>query len=199
MTKPRFDVIAIDVDDVLVPHADHLIGFLNEVLDAEIDLDRFFSFDDMTRMSGRSEEEIITQARRFLNSAQFTGLEPVKEAVEVIARLKDHYDLVIVTARPLLVEETTRGWLEKHFPATFASAHFVNLAWEWGRGHAASKMDVCRRCGVTILIDDSSFHIEEAVRSGMRGLLFGDYAWNQEVPEGAVRVKGWHAVAELLL
>lgn len=192
-------IIAVDVDDVLVPHADHLIGFLNRTFSSTISLDRFFSFEEIVELAGGDEQALIQQTRRFLDSVQFTGIGPVAEAVDVLQKLKSRYGLVIVTARPLVIEEMTRGWLEEHFPSTFDSAHFVNLDWDWGRGHRTSKMDVCSATGASVLIDDSSDHIAEAVESGMQGLLFGDYPWNAELPEGAVRVPDWKAVEKVLL
>lgn len=192
-------VIAVDVDDVLVPHADHLIGFLNRTFHSNISLDRFFSFEEIVELAGGNERELVEQTRLFLDSIEFTGIGPVAEAVQVIERLKTRYGLVIVTARPLVIEAMTRRWLEEHFPASFDSAHFVNLDWDWGRGHRTSKMEVCRAAGASILIDDSSFQIEEAVANGMQGLLFGDYPWNAHLPEGATRVGDWPEVAKLLL
>lgn len=192
-------VIAVDVDDVLVPHADHLIGFLNSTFSSNISLDRFFSFEEIVELAGGDERELIEQTRRFLDSVEFTGIGPVAEAADVIKKLKARFGLVIVTARPLVIEAMTRRWLEDHFPSTFDSAHFVNVDWDWGRGHRTSKMDVCKAAGASILIDDSSFQIEEAVTQGLKGLLFGDYPWNAHLPEGAIRVSDWGEVAKILL
>lgn len=192
-------VIAVDVDDVLVPHAPGLIGFLNRSFNANITLDRFFSFEDIVQSAGGDEGQVVEQTLCFLNSVEFAGMGPIEEAVGVIEGLKERYDLVIITARPLFIEKMTRRWLEEHFPSTFCSAHFVNLDWEWGRGHHASKMDVCRSERVEVLIDDSPFQIGEAIRSGIVGLLFGNYPWNMELPEGAERVVDWAAVSRRLL
>lgn len=193
--------IAVDVDDVLVPHGDVLIDHLNEMFGEEIAINGFYSLDELMISYGRTKEEIRNRIHDFLESEEFAAIEPIEESLEAIDQLKAHYDLKIVTARPAITHRMTEDWLKRHFPDTFTDVQFSNLDYQWGTLKKVSKHNTCQAIGAEYLIDDSLKHIIEITECGMKGILFGDYHWNQidELPENAVRAADWSEVLEILL
>lgn len=123
-------------------------------------------------------------------------------AVDAMRRLRTlGYDLVVVTSRQLIIEEQTRAWLSKNFPAdTFSAVVFGN---HWGlSGHKVPKVELCRQLGATMLVDDSLNYVCEMAEEGMRAVLFdlgGKYGWNKgkgALPDGVVRLESWDEVIE---
>ncbi len=195
------EIIAVDIDDVLVPHGDVLIEHLNKKFRANVNIEGFYSLDELMIAYQRSKQEIRQRIHDFLESDEFAAIEPVEESVDALASLKPHYELIIVTARPGITHRMTEEWLREHFPEVFSGVHFANTDYSWGTLKGVSKQNICQVIAADYLIDDSLKHIEEVVACGMKGILFGDYHWNQadELPENAVRVSGWNEALSVLL
>lgn len=193
--------VAVDVDDVLVPHGDVLIDHLNGKFRTEADIQGFFSLDELMEAYGRSRQEIKDKIHDFLESEEFARMEPAEESIRAIEKLKRYYELTIVTARPGIAHNMTREWLEQHFPETFQSINFTNLDYEWGTLKKVSKRNVCEALAADYLVDDSLKHIAEVAECGMKGILFGSYHWNQAdtLPPGCVRAENWDEVINILV
>jgi hypothetical protein len=115
---------------------------------------------------------------RFFESSYFREqLSPIPRAYENLVKLKDSYELHIVTARQHAVEDLTRAWINRYYPNIFADIHFGN---HYSRsGKSRSKAQMCKEIGAVMLIDDSLSYATQVSREGIQVLLFGDYAWNQ--------------------
>ncbi|HEY5267859.1 MAG TPA: hypothetical protein VII94_01850, partial [Candidatus Saccharimonadales bacterium] len=74
----------------------------------------------------------------------------------------------------------------------------VMIGWAPIMEKPLTKAEVCIDLGAIALIDDSLPHILHAVESGVEGVLFGNYPWNQtlELPIGAIRTESWPKVLE---
>jgi uncharacterized HAD superfamily protein len=193
-------VLAVDIDDVLAHHYVLLSGHLADTFGHSLapqTVDN--SFFKQLGAHGIGREEVINAAEELLGSQAFY-LDPIDGAIESITRLKPHYDLIIVTARPLSTQQLTIAWLERHFPAVFRDIEVVGSL-RWGAGLHASKMDKFKHHQVAILLDDRLEHCKEAAEQGIRAVLFGDYGWNQmeTLPSGVTRAANWPEVERLLL
>ncbi|MEX0749119.1 MAG: hypothetical protein WD467_01470 [Candidatus Saccharimonadales bacterium] len=197
----RRTTIAVDVDDVLVPHGEVLIDHLNRMFSAQVSMEGFYSLDELMDSFGKTKGEIQQQIHDFLESDEFAAIAPVEEAVAALDQLKRRYDLTVVTARPGITHNMTQRWLQQHFPDTFQDVYFSNFDHEWGTVKNVSKRNVCEAIAAEYLIDDSLKHITEVVECGMRGILFGDYHWNQtdRLPPHTVRADNWDDVLKILL
>lgn len=196
MSKP---IVAVDVDDVLVPHEVLLAKEFRRYFDEQYSRDSMHGA--TAPLSKEQKQQVKEIMNRFLTTEEFQSIEPIEGAVQVMRQLDEHYKLVIVTARPKIIHEITKEWLHRHFPAIFNDIHFVNEGHGWGEVRGVSKREVCQQTGARYLIDDSLLHIQEAAECGISGLLFGDYSWNhtEELPPNTVRVKDWSDVSETLL
>lgn len=192
-------IVAVDVDDVLVPHETLLVKEFRRYFDEHYSRDSMHGA--TASLSEGQKQQVKEIMNRFLTSEEFRSIEPIEGAVQIMGQLDGYYKLVIVTARPKVIHEITKEWLHRHFPAIFNDIHFVNEGHGWGEVRGVSKREVCQQIGARYLIDDSLLHIQEAAECGVNGLLFGDYSWNQagELPQNTIRVKDWTEVAKALL
>lgn len=193
--------IAVDIDEVLVPHRKPLIERLCEISGVDVEMEGITTLNELLTLFEHSPEEIHRQIHEFLESEEFAALEPIEESIAAIEELKKHFDLQIVTARPGIMQRMTKEWLEQHFPDTFADVHFSNEGFEWATADKVSKLNACQTIGAQYLIDDTLKHIEEVVACGMKGILFGDYEWNQveSLPPNTVRATNWDEAVTYLL
>jgi|SRR5579862_1198888 len=192
MKKP---IIAVDIDDVLMPHFQDLINWYNREYGTNLMLadNHPKSIDNW---GTDSFQAAIKRVHRFFDTDEFLNSRPFKEAKAAIKDLSDDYLMFVITSRDTLIEETTRKWLNEHFPEIFKEAHFTGLYRLKGR--PIPKSEIAKQIKADYLIDDSLEHVTGASEIGIKGLLFGDYPWNQadKLPSAVVRVKDWQEVLE---
>jgi hypothetical protein len=105
-------------------------------------------------------------------------LDPIPHARDTLLRLKDKFDLHVVTSRQFAIQDATLEWIETHFPGVFSMIHFGN---HYSReGKVRSKAEICKDIGAVLLIDDSLQYAYQCHSSNIPVLLFGEYAWNQK-------------------
>lgn len=187
--------IAVDIDEVLMPHFQDLADWYNRHYGTELTLAN--NHPKTTEDWGTdSFEEAVRRVQQFLLSDTFKNSQPFEEAKEAIKRLAKRYKLVVITSRDDLVRETTHRWLEIHFKDLFEETHFT--AMYSLKGKARHKADIAKEIGADYLIDDSVEHVGRAAKTGVTGILFGDYPWQEGVrlSRGVVRLKNWQEVLE---
>jgi 5'(3')-deoxyribonucleotidase len=194
MKKP---VIAVDIDDVLAIENDAVRQFSNERYghnhtpeDYRVPGEYWGYWQVVQGVDG---EEFDRRYGEYLASGVKGQLAVMDGAIETITQLKEHFTLVIVTARDAHLVEITKEWLNAHFPDTFESVEFVAV---WSGDVQASKAEICTHLKAEYLLDDSPLHIKSAHEAGITGVLFGEYGWSvgAELPQGTVRCKDWSAV-----
>ncbi|HSW78446.1 MAG TPA: hypothetical protein VLF88_00290 [Candidatus Babeliales bacterium] len=188
-------IIAVDIDEVLTPHFQDLIDWYNKQYGTRLTLANNHP-KTPEGWGTESIEEAVKRVQEFFDTEQFRQSEPFNEAKNAAKQLSQKYDLVIITARDTIVEKITRDWISKHFPELFSDVHFAAMYSLDNR--AKPKSEIAKMIGVDYLIDDSLEHITSSAAEGIKGLLFGEYPWNQvgELPEGVTRVKDWPEILE---
>lgn len=192
--------VAVDIDDVLVPHEVHLAKWYRRHIDPR------YPHDDMRqlglhRLSERQRQHVIEIMNAFLESADFLDIPPHPGASEALQKLGREYELVVLTGRPGVARPTTETWLQRHFPAVFSDVHYANPHHGWATLSSVSKRELCSRSGAGYIIDDDERHIRDVSSAGTSGILFGTYSWNrvEELPPNTVRAEDWDEVLEVLL
>lgn len=194
------EVLAIDLDDVVLATAEPLQEFYNNSHGANLTLSDYYSKD----LAVLRAPDLATAIKRFnvyLESEEFFNLPPTQEAVRALQVLDDYYDLHIVTGRNSVVEEATTLWLAEHFPGIFKGAVFTSYYNQEEGVAVSTKAEACRQIGAGALIEDHLGHALEVAAGGVDVLLFGSYPWNQaeELPPRVQRVSGWLEVVKLLV
>ncbi|MDB5169901.1 MAG: hypothetical protein JWN82_297 [Candidatus Saccharibacteria bacterium] len=185
--------IAIDLDDVLALHAAAFVQFSNERYGTNLQPEEY---DDVwVNLWGEMEwAEVLRRAAEFHTSERTLAYAKIEEAGAVLAHLKQRFRLVIVTARPKHLIETTHQWLAQHHADVFDEVHFVPI---WEATNTITKADICKQIGANYLIDDSVKHCNIAAEGGITSLLFGTYRWNRDnIDPRVTEVGNWQAVKE---
>lgn len=191
-------ILALDLDELLFPFAENFLKYVNN------ERGTGFSIDDIPGylFKGLPDiplPEVLQLIGAFLTR---TGLQPLplQGAVEAVEQLKHQFELVVVTARYDELKEATLAWLQTYFPDMFERIVLCN-SFAVTRPNTRTKVDVCLELGAVALVDDSVAHVTEMATDGKRGVLFGDYPWNQtdELPEGVTRARNWDEVLGQLL
>jgi uncharacterized HAD superfamily protein len=188
-------IIAVDIDDVLVPHVEDLIAWHNREYGTRMTLDQYHSRNPKDWGSD-TIEEAIKRVQRFFTTPEFLDARPIDDAAQVLGHLSENYILIVITSRDNIIEDVTNDWLNRHFPEIFKAAHFTarfNL-----EGKSGKKSVVALDAKAKYLIDDTLENVIEGAEAGLKILLFGNYPWNHadELPPGVTRVKNWQEVLE---
>ncbi|MGV9002015.1 MAG: 5' nucleotidase, NT5C type [Candidatus Saccharimonadaceae bacterium] len=199
ITKKR-PVISVDIDDVLAHSAQAFVDFANTTRGSQLTVDDYE--DNWLHVLGLDPIAGMPELGRFADAYHETIINHRSiEAYDALVRLKQKYDLIIVTARRSSTKGDTLAWVQREFPGIFLQdkiffAGMFDIITE--NSHHMTKGQLLKDLGADYHIDDQPKHCIGALEQGIQPLLFGDYSWNRsvEVPEGMVRVHDWRGVLE---
>lgn len=186
-----------DLDDVILNFMESFRGFHNENYGTNHELEDYTDF-YLENILGCTKEEIVKRVEVFYNSHEHKNANPVKGAVEVLKKLSDKYELIIITAKPEELREQTIAWLNIHLPNIFSDVVFTNHF--QGEGPKRNKGDVCLELGIEAFVDDAIHNAENVASVGIPVLLL-DTPWNRkfEETEFVKRVQNWEQIEQILL
>lgn len=191
-------VIALDIDDTLLEHFSALADWYNGIYGTSLTLAHNHPRGEEALAAWKADtiDEAIRRVHNFYDTEAFSGAVPFSEASDIITRLSDRYDVVIVTARDTLLEAATHSWLEQHFRGLYREVHFTSHYSLVGKSR--TKNEVIEAIEASYLIDDSLENCLEATRIGAKSILFGDYPWNKadSLPASVTRCRNWQEVAD---
>jgi FMN phosphatase YigB (HAD superfamily) len=196
MSKP---IIAVDADDTLFDENTAVRLFHNAKYGTSHTADDYLrpgAFDTFWEHIWNTDKpETIRRYEEFIDYKLEHPIPPLPGALEAVQKLKQQYELVIVTSRDQRAVDMTHRALLEHYPNVFQDVHFVSL---WGKGEKATKATICEEIGAAYLIDDSYEHCLLVAEAGIRAIVFGRYGWNrtQALGPGMVRAENWQAVLE---
>ena len=194
------ETIAVDIDDVLARSAEAFITFSNQQWGMQLTPEDYQ--EDWATVWSVPLEEAIARGEILQSFMGVSGHRTFEEALPVLRRLAEKFDLVTLTSRREVLKPDTDAWIAQHFPGIFKELHYAGI-WDNPpdvlQALEHTKGELCREIGADYLIDDHPKHCIGAAAAGIRAVLFGDYAWNrgeQSLPNGIVRARRWHDVAE---
>lgn len=190
MTKPT---IAVDIDEVLLSHITDLITWYNGNFGTKL-TEHDNHPTDTTNWGTSSINETVKRVHEFYQTSEFRNAKPFPEAVRVLTKLTESFEVIVITARDTPLEQFTNEWLVEHFTELFKSVHFTR--YYSLEGKRRDKSEVLLEQSVDYFIDDSLVNIEQAATAGIESVLFGDYPWNQtkSLPANVTRCRDWPAV-----
>ncbi len=190
MGKP---IIAIDVDDVLLPHFEGLIAWYNAEYGTNLTTANNHPV-DITPWGASSIDEAVKRVHSYFETEAFKNEKPYDATGPALDELDKNYELFIITGRDEVIEDTTRDWLQTYFPDVFKEVHFTSQYSLVGKSR--SKAEVTALLNADYFIDDNLPAVTEVAASGVPSLLFGDYPWNEtdSLPGNVTRVADWPAV-----
>src|SRR3989344_4726563 len=106
-------VIAVDIDEVLLPHFQDLADWYNSEYGTHLTID-----DNQKHILlawGVNKAEVaIRRVHRFFDTEKFKQAKPFTEAAEVLNWLSERFELIVITGRDDMIKDFTLEWLEKH-------------------------------------------------------------------------------------
>jgi len=177
MSKP---IIAVDVDDVLSASVPGFTAYSNKRWDLNLTVDQYD--EDWAKFWGIPYEEALARAAELHESDMFGSFAHFEEALPVLKKLKEKYDLIVLTSRRLSIKPATTEWIDRHFSGIFSAVHFAGFYDDTKNLHESlkkTKGDLCRQLGADYLVDDQPKHCLAASTCGVQSLLFGNYGWNK--------------------
>jgi uncharacterized HAD superfamily protein len=186
--------IGIDFDDVLFDTNSSLALFHNSHYGSSYerkDVQSWF----LEHIWGCTPQEAIARVKEWYQSSGHMQLMPMPGALEAIVELSRDNELYVITARPMQIEKLTLTLLEQHFPEKFSGLHFTN---HFERDNQ-SKADVCKKLGISLLVEDALVHARTVAAADISVLLL-DSPWNQEVVSANItRVFSWEEIVRFVL
>ena len=188
--------IAIDLDDVLAPTGQALVDHYGARSGKQLPYGDITTY-EYWQQFGVSDADAIDIVHGY-ELAGYPGLEPFPAASGDLQGIKaSGFDLVIVTARPEKLRQTTEEWIEKYFTGVFSE--IVMTGNKYTSTHYMPKHVACVAMGALALVDDQPKHITGVVNAGLMGILFGEYPWQpNDPPQGAYRARDWADVSNHL-
>lgn len=189
--------IAIDIDDVLADNAKGFVEFSNQRWGTNLtpgDYDEHWA-----KVWQIDNEETNHRANIFHESGVVSSYNPDDEALPVLRRLSNDFNLIIITSRRLQTKGDTIAWIHQHYPNIFSDdvIHFAGI-WDAVNDESISltKGELSQKLRADYLIDDQLKHCEAVASLGLKALLFGDYSWNQmaNLHSNIKRTKNWDEV-----
>lgn len=184
MEKPLF---GIDCDDVLIDLNSVLHPWHNAKYGTAIQFEEIYTY-QLEKIWDVSREEAIRRAMEFYETELASSLSAMDGAVDALQQLKERFDLVVITSRPVKIKPLTLKVLDNHFPDIFRDVIHTdafNLA-----GSGISKAEVCKRLGVKVFMDDHLLYLEEIASAGNTTPYLFRRPWNLQFSDETVREKG---------
>lgn len=193
-------IIAIDIDDVLSDNARAFVEFSNEKWGTSLNVDDYC--EDWAKMWQVDIDEMERRADVFHSSGIIAKYNHDVSAKLVLQKLKENFDLVIVTSRRDQIKEATVCWVRERYPDLFKEeAIYFSGIWDkkYDRNSIYyTKAEICKLLDVDYLIDDQLKHCVAVAECGIKPLLFGNYAWNQpdDLSKNIDRATNWAEVLD---
>ena len=185
--------IAIDIDEVLADTLNSYIKYHNNTYNTSLKREQFFTYNWWEILQVEFNEG-VRRFNDFVNKGYFGNLPLVRGANEVVTKLKQSHDLVIVTSRMGELKKITKKWLDKNFPGCFLKVYHTESIYD---KNAITKHQACLKSKADILIEDDSNFAAECMNNGIKVLLV-DSPWNRdfEILTNATRVHSWDDILQ---
>lgn len=189
--------IGIDIDDVLADFLEWYLLFHNEKYSTKFRRNDFFCY-RFREVVWWDKQTAIQNIHEFFKSRYFKSIPPITGSQFTVNKLKDIYNLEVITSRQTILEERTRIWIELNYPWMFQWIHFGNhyrLEWK-----TRTKSEICKELWVSIMIEDSLEYTIECAKANVNVILL-DSPWNKTetaLPVNITRVNTWSNIRQLL-
>lgn len=193
-------VIAVDIDDVVVPLAHPAVAFVRGRTGIAVTVAEFYDGNpDGHTPSGLANRTFSVLTQEFVRTKGAQSRPPIVGAENALNQLSGAYDIQFVTSRDVSLIELTRRWFEKYMQglAFSPSIHFLGNVYVGGE--TKTKAEYCDEVWAAYFIDDQIRYVEQFNHSSTVAILFGDYLWDSGVStQHCVRAEDWDEVLRII-
>ncbi len=197
----RRPTIAIDIDDTIADSTESLRLLVNKRVGVELSKEaykvqgEYWGYYERVweahGLTGKVSHDDF--AKEMVDDQSHVPLLP--GALLAIQELSKRYTVILLTARDSSWELATRRWLRDRFGDFDVDLYFCESHKD---AKAKTKGELCKDIEARLLIDDNVGHCQSALDSGVEAILFGEYGWHTNTPNGVRKCKDWQAVLEYL-
>ena len=180
-------VIAIDIDEVLVPFLPALSRFYTRQTNIKVKMPPRYQY-HYASLFNITEEESVELVKNFYDTSFHANLRPTRGSKEMVRKLSENNTLIAVTGRQSYARDPTEKLIKNHFRDSFSDIiycdHFTSSA--------RSKGEICKEISADLLIDDSYKNCKECLDLSIPAVNFTGwplYAWC-EISD--ISITGWH-------
>jgi len=184
-------ILAFDFDDVLVDVTRGFLSFYKNKQGLEADYENIET--DLSPLLRINEEEELKLWDRFFESEEYLSITPTTEQLETLAKIKQRFDLIIVTNRVERFRESAIKWIEKHLPDYFSKVVFATDFPE----DRQSKGSICAELKATFLIDDEPKNILSCLDHNIPVIIY-DCPWNRKLEKNIPRIKSFEEIGKFI-
>ena len=189
------EVLALDIDDVVVKHVEAFIKWSNTNYDTNLTADDYS--EAWHEIWGVDAEEEEARKKLFFTDEIVGAFEIVEGAAEGITALSAVKKIIGVTSRRESLKPVTERVLDEVVPGVVDDVVFATQFRD-GQKVTRPKADICLEIGATNLIDDQLKHCLAVSKVGVSAVLFGNNASGlvDELPENITRANIWSEVLD---
>lgn len=184
-------VIVFDFDDVLVDVTRGFLKFYADRREFVADYEKIET--DISLLMKIAEEEELKLWDRFFASNEYLSLKPSPQTVKTLEKLRESFELVILTNRTQRFRQSAITWIEKHLQGYFSKTLFASDFPEGKR----SKGSICADLGATLLVDDEPKNIFSCIEHDIPVVVY-DSPWNRKLPKDLPRIKSLEEVERFI-
>lgn len=193
--------IAIDIDDVLIPFAEHAVAYVTSRSGKPVSmLELYTENGNGVSASGLTDEEFVRLVREYQESDFPMRRRPLLGAREALKKLSKEFEIHIITSRDPKHEPHTRKWLCEYIDDILSDYTLSFVGNPFSGTEHSTKAAICHEIGAMWLIDDQTKYADQLKVGSTRAILFGDYDWNKDHKgDHFVRAKDWNDVLKHVL
>jgi uncharacterized HAD superfamily protein len=191
-------VIAIDIDDVLIPFYASMADWHNQNFGTVLDAGQLTS-NKLTSGWGLEESYWIAKCNDFHASGESAQIPLSIDAQQALTKLKEaKHEIVLVTSRPASHRAHTHDWMLRNVGnITQELLMCDDFSGKQGTFHM-NKGEIAHSIGASFLIDDAPHYIESCEPTPVTGILFGDYTWNSSHHDVLLHAKSWSEALDII-
>ena len=184
--------IGIDIDEVMVQTIVGLLEYIKNKRNADFSFEEVTDYHLWNTKIHETKEESVYEFEEYMKSSLFENPLFVDGAKEAVIKLNEKYRIYFITARPLIFQNKTIDFFERHFPNN--NFEFI---FSGGVHEGKSKGEICKELGIDIMIEDNHAYLLGCVEKGVKGFLL-EKPWNKEREEHEriICVKDWNELLE---
>ena len=190
--------IGVDLDEVIYPFVREFLKFNKKYYKTRVkkgDI-KSYNFSDILNCT---DEEKNKRNYEFYEKGGLESGHPLGKSRSVLKKHTKKHTFIAITSRSDIFEESTKRWLDRHYPGVFEELVLCN-SHPYDPKKEISKSQVCKDRGVGLMIEDLPRNVLECSDKGISVLMVGDYPWNKidDLPENVKRVYDWDQIDEHL-
>jgi hypothetical protein len=191
-------IIALDIDGVLGDWSSAYLPIVNKLLDKDINYQRCLHH-DLAKTYEVTTEKMQEIAKEINNLYDIGKIPLVKGSLEATKKLRQHFDIVIVTSRPDRNKVDTHNWIKKNFGA-LAIKFTTGAKNPYAPDDRSSKLDACVDIGAVCLVEDNPFELMALAGKQVEPICIA-HPWNSEIIEFSPKIfrGNWSEITDYLM